>query len=132
MRLTLVRPHTSTKWLTLKINKSLFLVPLKSECLTFVQKIFCLFHSKQVKEKLVDVSHKGICKSVSILIQSNLVIIGALKLFLNAKSSLSLWSKWQIGHGKWLLSTNSFLIKPFLITKFDCSTYLISESKLRN
>ena len=44
----------------------------------------------------------------------------ALKLFLNAKCSLSLWSKWQIGHGKWFLNTNLFLTKPFLITKFDC------------
>ena len=28
--------------------------------------------------------------------------------------------KWQIGHGKWFLNTNKFLIKPFLISKFDC------------
>ena len=28
---------------------------------------------------------------------------------------------WQIGHGKWFLNTNLFLIKPFLITKFDCT-----------
>ena len=40
-------------------------------------------------------------------------------MFLNAKSSLSLWSKWQIGHVKGFLNTNLFLIKPFLITKFD-------------
>ena len=43
-----------------------------------------------------------------------------LKLFLNAKCSLSLLSKWQIGHEKWFLNTNLFLIKPFLITQFDC------------
>ena len=56
-------------------------------------------------------------------IQSNLAIrniLVALKLFLNAKSSLSLWSKCQIGHRKWSLNTNFFLIKPFLIGKFDC------------
>ena len=28
---------------------------------------------------------------------------------------------WQIGHRKWFLNTNLFLIKPFLITKFDCT-----------
>ena len=39
--------------------------------------------------------------------------LAALKLFLNAKSSLSLWSKWQIGHRKWFLNINLFLIKPF-------------------
>ena len=57
-------------------------------------------------------------------VQSNLAIrnfLVALKLFLNAKSSLSLWSKWQIGHRKWFLNTNLFLIKPFLIAKFDCT-----------
>ena len=55
-------------------------------------------------------------------IQSNLAIrnfLITLKLFLNAKSSLSLWSKLAIGHGKWFLNTNLFLIKQFLITKFD-------------
>jgi hypothetical protein len=58
-------------------------------------------------------------------IQSNLAIrniLVALKLFLNAKSSLSLWIKCQIGQRKWSLSTNFFLIKPFLIAKFDCIT----------
>ena len=49
----------------------------------------------------------------------NKELFGRLKLFLNAKSSLSLWSKWQIGHMKWFLNTNLFLIKPFLIAKFD-------------
>ena len=48
---------------------------------------------------------------------------------------LSLWSKWQIGHGKWFLNTNlflikPFLIKPFLITKFEC-TYIRSNWWLR-
>ena len=60
-------------------------------------------------------------------IQSNLAIrnfLVALKLFLNAKSSLFLWSKWQIGHMKWFLNTNLFLIKPFLIAKFDCTSIL--------
>ena len=59
-------------------------------------------------------------------VQSNLAIrnfLGALKLFLNAKSSLSLWSKWQIGHRKWFLNTNLFLIKQFLIAKFDCTSF---------
>ena len=56
-------------------------------------------------------------------IQSNLAIrnfLVALKLFLSAKSSLSLWSKWQIGHRKWFLDTNLFLI-----AKFDCTFGLI-------
>ena len=64
------------------------------------------------------------------LVQSNLAIrnfLNALKLFLNAKSSLFLWSKWQIGHGKWFLNTNLFLIKPFLISKFDCMYYALSK-----
>ena len=55
-------------------------------------------------------------------VQSNLVIrsfLVSLKLFLNAKCTLSLWSKWQIGHGKLFLNTNLFLI-----TKFDCSRIL--------
>ena len=58
------------------------------------------------------------------LLQSNMVIrnfLVALKLFLNAKSSLSLWSRWQIDHGKWFLNTNLFLIKQFLNAKFDCT-----------
>ena len=62
-----------------------------------------------------------------IILQSNLAIrnfLVALKLFLNAKSSLSICSKWQIGHRKWFLNTNLLLIKPFLIAKFDC-TYLL-------
>ena len=28
-------------------------------------------------------------------------------------------SKWQMGHRKWFLNTNLFLIKPFLVAKFD-------------
>ena len=32
--------------------------------------------------------------------------------------------KWQIGHRKWFLNTNLFLIKMFLIAKFDCTTLL--------
>ena len=58
------------------------------------------------------------------LLQSNLVIrnfLVTLKLFINTKCSLSLWSKLTIGHGKGFLNTNLFLIKTFLITKFDCS-----------
>ena len=51
------------------------------------------------------------------MIHSNLV---TLKLFLNAKCSLSLWSRLAFGHGKWFLNTILFLIKTFLITKFDC------------
>ena len=65
------------------------------------------------------------CLLLVIRVQSNLAIrnfLVTLKLFLNAKSSLiSLWRKWQIGHRKWFLNTNLFLIKPFLIAKFDCS-----------
>ena len=51
--------------------------------------------------------------------QSNLLIknfLVNLKVFLNTKCSLSLWSKLTIGHRKWFLNTNLFLI-----TKFDCS-----------
>ena len=58
--------------------------------------------------------------------QSNLVIrnfLVALKLFLNANCSLFLWSKLKIGNGKWFLNTNLFLIKTFLITKFDCTIH---------
>ena len=47
-----------------------------------------------------------------------------LKLFLNAKCSLFVWSKWQIGHRKWFLNTNLFLIKPFLTATFDCTLTL--------
>ena len=44
-----------------------------------------------------------------------------LKLFLNAKCSFYPYEvNWQIGHGKWFLNTNMFLIKLFLITNFDC------------
>ena len=28
---------------------------------------------------------------------------------------------WQIGHRKWFLNINLFLIKEFLIAKFDCT-----------
>ena len=64
---------------------------------------------------------------ILILVQSNLVIrnfLVTLKLFLNAKCSLSLWSKLTIHHWKWSLNTNLFLIKTFLITKFDCMSFL--------
>ena len=67
------------------------------------------------------------------VVQSNLAIrnfLVALKLFLNAKSSLSLWNKWQIGHRKWFLIANLFLIKPFLIAKFDCSSTFIADYRL--
>ena len=40
-------------------------------------------------------------KTSRVQVQSNVAIrnfLVALKLFLNTKSSLSLWSKWQIGH----------------------------------
>ena len=35
--------------------------------------------------------------------------------------------KLAFGHRKWFLNTNLFLVKPFLITKFDCSNldYLV-------
>ena len=60
----------------------------------------------------------------NLVVQSNSVIrnfLVTLKLFLNANCSLSLRSKWTIGHGIWFLYTNLFLIKTFLITKFDCN-----------
>ena len=71
-------------------------------------------------------------KLIQIILQSNLAIrnfLVALKLFLNAKSSLFLWSKWQIGHRKWFLNTNLFLIKQFLIAKFDCSIFCFISFK---
>ena len=61
-------------------------------------------------------------------VHSNLVIrnfLVTLKLFLNAKCSLSLWSKLTIGHRKWFLNTNLFVIKTFHISKFDCTSKLI-------
>ena len=61
-------------------------------------------------------------------VQSNLAVrnfLVTLKLFLNAVSSLSLCSKWQIGHRKWFLNTNLFLIKPFLIAKIDRTKVLL-------
>ena len=67
-------------------------------------------------------------KMIVFLIQTNLAIrnfLVALKLFLNAKSSISLWSKWQIGLRKWFLNTNLFLIKQFLNAKFDCTLFLL-------
>ena len=51
-------------------------------------------------------------------IQSNLAIrnfLVALKSFLNAKSSLSLWSKGQIGHRKWFLNTKCSLSNRSLL-----------------
>jgi hypothetical protein len=65
--------------------------------------------------------------NADLLVQSNLVIrnfLVTLKLFLNAKCS-SLCRKLAIGHWKWFLNTNLFLIKTFLITKFD----LLSNGK---
>ena len=47
-------------------------------------------------------------------VQSKLVIrnfLVTLKLFLNAKCFLSLWSKLAFGHRKWFLNTNLFLSK---------------------
>ena len=66
------------------------------------------------------------CEIRTYKVQSNLVIrnfLVTLKLFLNAKSSLSLWSKLAFGHRKWFLYTNLSLIKTFLITKFDCTLF---------
>ena len=50
-------------------------------------------------------------KNQSLEIQSNLVIrnfMVTLKLFLNAKCSLSLWSKLAIGHEKWFFKVHIF------------------------
>ena len=79
--------------------------------------------------------HRRCCITLPIfnmlVVQSNLPrrnFLVTLKLFLNAKCSLFIWSKWQIGHGKWFLNTNKFLIKTFLITKFDCIFIWIADS----
>ena len=69
------------------------------------------------------------------LIQSNLPkrnFLVTLKLFLNAKCSLFVWSKWQIGHRKWSLNTNLFLIKQLLNAKFDCTIVLMYVLDLIN
>ena len=66
----------------------------------------------------------SILECLKVSLQLNLAIRNFsvnLKLFLNAKCSLFLWSKWQIGHRKWFLNTYLFLIKQFFITKFDCT-----------
>ena len=58
------------------------------------------------------------------IIQSNLVIrnfLVTLELFLNAKCSLHYEVNWQLVKGKWFLNNKMFLIKTFLITKFDCT-----------
>ena len=73
-------------------------------------------------------SNKFKCYPFS-LVQSNLVIrnfLVTLKLFLNTKCFLSLWSKLAFGHRKWFLNTNLFLIKMFLITKFDCINLIVT------
>ena len=57
------------------------------------------------------------------VLQSNFLF--ALKLFLNAKSSLSLWSKWKIGHRKRFLNTNLFLIKRSLLPSLTVIPSLI-------
>ena len=75
-----------------------------------------------ISVSLVTEFHFWCVKIGEMFIQSNLAIrnfLVALKLFLNAKSSLSLSSKWQIGQMEWFLNTNLFLIKLFLIAKFD-------------
>ena len=66
-------------------------------------------------------------RKLNLAIRNSLV---ALKLFLNVKSSLSLWTKWQIGHRKWFLNTNLFLIKPFIIAKFDCISFYLHENTI--
>ena len=63
-------------------------------------------------------------------ILSNLVLrnfLVTLKLFLNAKCSLSLRSKLSTGHEKWFLNANLFLIKTFLITMFDCTNRIVTH-----
>ena len=55
---------------------------------------------------MVCLKQKSFKEVPSLKVQSNLAtrnFLVALKLFLNAKSSLSLWSKRQIGHRKWSL-----------------------------
>ena len=48
-------------------------------------------------------------------------------LFLNAKYSLSLCIKLAIGHWKWFLNTNLFLIKLFLIPSLTYYTYIAQD-----
>ena len=68
-------------------------------------------------------------------IQSKLAIrhfLVALKLFLNAKSSLSLWSKWQIGHRKFVPYQNVPYCQVWLyvLTKYRyLSTLVINASQ---
>ena len=56
----------------------------------------------------------------------------AQKVFLNAKFSLSLSSKWQIGHRKWFLNTNKFFLEHWNSQKSLCNIqhrflYLLDE-----
>ena len=100
----------------------------KSEFCSNFEEIGCHLLFCDHKSTFIQLQQRFFTKkylSTMYILQSNLAIrnfLVALKLFPNAKSSLSLWSKWQIGHGKWFLNTNLFLIKPFLIAKFDCTS----------
>ena len=69
-----------------------------------------------VRKKIVQKWNRPKIKSCCMLSK----FLVALKLFRNAKISLFLRSKWQIGYKKSFLNTNLFLIKPFLIAKCDC------------
>ena len=60
-------------------------------------------------------------------LQSNLAIrnfLVALKLFLNAKSSLSIWSKWQIGPGNGSLIPTCSLSNRSLLQSLTVSLFL--------
>ena len=77
--------------------------------------------------RLVGGTNSSSTKGLMFQIQSNLAIRNffvTLKLFLNAKCSLFLWSKLAFGYRKWFLNTNLFLIKQFLNAKFDCTSFL--------
>ena len=97
---------------------------------SFTSMIYNIFDFLSCKERVATaitftLGRKILTFLTSRLIESNLVIrnfLVTLKLFLNAKCSLSLWSKLTIGHWKWFLNNNLFLIKTFLITKFDCKS----------
>ena len=66
---------------------------------------------------------------LQILIYLNLVIrnfLVTLRFSLTPNIPYPYEENWYIEHRKQFLNTNLFLIKPFLITKFDCSMYFIS------
>ena len=112
-------------WISWPSPENPFIIK-RGACKNCFSYVTCLFSADFTS---LAITYWETLKKKEIEIQSNLAIRNfsvALKFFPNAKSSLSLWSKWQIGHRKWFLNTNLFLIKPFLIAKFDCTRLMMT------